>query len=995
MSRLNKPFIIGILLTVLLAASCAIVSAHDDFTVDDISSFEELIDYETYLNRHLEQGAVRPNYEIYVFGEDYVSTNMDADVVYVAENKTLAVRTDDWGYIAWEVEVPEAGFYNIELHYLSVEGRGISIERSLEINGEIPFEGANYLVFPRVWGDAEEIRMDNQGNELRPLQKEFSVWQTKVLDDSMGDYLEPYSFYLEEGLNRIVLHSRREPMLVDYLRIFQVDKIPTYAEKEEEYRAKGYKEARDVFIKLQERDSTYRSESTISPMFDQGDPTMEPYHPALIRLNMIGGDSWSQTGQWVRWDFEVPADGLYKIAIKGKQNLQRGSFSNRRVYIDGQVPFSEVQAVRFPYNANYIMNVLGPEGEDTPYLFYLTEGKHSITLEVVLGDLVEVIRTIENSVYELNSTYRQIVMITSPTPDPMRTYELPKRIPGLIESLLEQAEVVSEIAVALEAYTGQKGGATVILQDLSRQLRDLARNPDTIPSRLAEFRDNLGSLGTWLLSVREQPLAVDYLIIASPEQELPSATATFRERMEHEAKAFSASYTHNYQLVGDVHEGDGDGEPLKVWIGWGRDQAQILKRLIENNFTPQTGIPVNLELVSMGVLLPATLAGRGPDVAMGVPSAQPINFAFRGGVVDLAELPGFEEVASRFMPSALVPFQFRDNFYALPDQQSFLMMFYRKDILYELGLSVPNTWDEVFDIIPVLQKRNMEFGLPYSVPAKSMSGAIGDVSGTIGSLASSGGVLTLLSFLHQKGEELFIEDGIATNLDHEVAVEAFSRWTELYELYKLPLDYNASNRFRMGEMPLLITDYGFYNQLQVFAPELRGKWDFTLVPGTVQPDGTIDRSTPVGTGQTGSIIMSSSEKVDQAWEFLKWWTSTEVQTEFGRQIESVLGPAGRYATANVEALAGLPWSVEEYNKLIAQWKWTRGVPEVPGGYMIGRYLDNAFRQVVYNNKPARDTLVDYNRLINEEITRKRIEFELPTSLEELDPEDRRLYWVED
>jgi len=108
----------------------------------------------------------------------------------------------------------------------------------------------------------------------------------------------------------------------------------------------------------------------------------------------------------------------------------------------------------------------------------------------------------------------------------------------------------------------------VILQDLSRQLRDLARNPDTIPSRLAEFRDNLGSLGTWLLSVREQPLAVDYLIIASPEQELPSATATFRERMEHEAKAFSASYTHNYQLVGDVHEGDGDGEPLKVWIGW-------------------------------------------------------------------------------------------------------------------------------------------------------------------------------------------------------------------------------------------------------------------------------------------------------------------------------------------------------------------------------------------------------------------------------------------
>ena len=75
---------------------------------------------------------------------------------------------------------------------------------------------------------------------------------------------------------------------------------------------------------------------------------MEPYHPALIRLNMIGGDSWSKVGQWVRWDFEVPEDGLYKIAIKGKQNQIRSWFSNRRIYIDGEVPFEEMNAVRFP-----------------------------------------------------------------------------------------------------------------------------------------------------------------------------------------------------------------------------------------------------------------------------------------------------------------------------------------------------------------------------------------------------------------------------------------------------------------------------------------------------------------------------------------------------------------------------------------------------------------------------------------------------------------------
>lgn len=990
---------IGIILTIFVYP--AITNARDDFR-EDVSAFEAMVDYGYYLDQYISRGTATPNHQMFLFGSKYSGTDMDLELIYSDENHGYAVRTTDVGYIEWEAVVPEAGLYNIEVHYYPIEGQGTTIERELSINGQVPFEGAAYLNFTRVWGDGEEIRKDNQGNELRPLQVEHPSWQSKILDDSRGNYMEPYYFFLNEGVNTLRLTSRREPMLIDYVRIFQAEEPRTYSRVLESHLKDGQSGARDVFIKLQERDSTVRSGPTLAPQGELGDPTLEPYDTVLMRLNMIGGDSWSQVGQWISWDFEVPTDGFYQIGIKAKQNLLRGAFSNRRILIDGEVPFQEVEAVRFPYSAGYLMNVPGVAETGEPYLFYLTKGKHTITMEVVLGDMVDVIRTLEESVYDLNSIYRQIVMITSPTPDPMRTYNLPKRIPGLLDGLREQAEIVEGVAIALEEYTGQKGGATVILQDLTRQLRTLASNPDSIPTRLAKFRDNLGGLGTWLLDTRSQPLAIDYLVVASPEQVMPEATATFAERMKHEIRALGSSYLHDYSMVGDVYESE--EEPLKVWLGWGRDQAQILKRLIENSFTPRTGVPVNLELVSMGVLLPATVAGRGPDVAMGVSTAQPMNFAFRGGVVDLSEMPDIDDVTSRFMRSALIPFAFRDSLYALPDQQPFMMLFYRTDILHELGLEIPNTWDDVLDIIPVLQKRNMEFGLPFSVPPKAMSGAIGDVSSTIGSLTSSGGVLNMLTFLNQNGEELFVEDGIATNLDHEYAVEAFSLWTDLYELYKLPLDYNASNRFRMGEMPLVIANYNLYNELQVFAPELRGKWGFTLMPGTVLPDGTIDRSTPGGArstsggsaqaGQTGTMILASSKRVDAAWEFLKWWTSDEVQVEFGRQIESVLGPAGRYPTANVHALSSLPWSVNEYEKLLAQWEWVRGVPEVPGGYMIGRHLDNAFRKVVYENKPARDILVDYNRLINEEIERKRIEFGLPTTLDELEDEYRKQYWVD-
>ncbi len=927
--------------------------------------------------------------------ENFSYADTDIEVLNTFEGTDDSVIiSPEKGYIEWEVEVKEAGLYNIGIKYYPVEGNFSEIERELLINGEKPFDEAGYLTFCRVWEDAEEIKKDNQGNELRPSQREHPMWQEVAFQDSLGNYQESFKFYLKKGKNKISLVSRKEPMAIDYIKIYQEEQVLSYKDISSTYDQKGYQPTNGVFIKLQERDVTYKSSSTLYPILDKGDPTLEPYHHVLIRLNAIGGMSWDQHGEWIAWEFEVPEDGLYKIAIKGIQDINRGYYANRKFYIDDKVPFDEMKAIRFPYSPNYQMYVLGSEEEgEEPYLYYLEKGKHSLKLEVVLGDLVEIIRTVEDSLYELNNVYRKIIMVTSPTPDPMRTYQLEKRIPGLIEKLDEQGKVIKGLVQALEVYTGQKGGYTVILVDLARQLEDLARDPESIPGRLSGLRDNLAGLGNWLLGASKQPLMIDYIIVASPEQKMPKTEATFMQTLKHEVKAFISSFTHNYKLVGDVYNADleKDGkeiQPLTVWIGSGRDQAQILKKMIENDFTAKTGIPVNLELTSNAVLLPATLAGEGPDVALQVPPAQPINFAIRGAVVDLTQFPDFEEVATRFKRSAFVPFGFRDSMYALPEQQVFPMLFYRKDILEEKGLEVPQTWDDMLKIIPELQKDNLTCGLPLSVPPKYVDLGVGQVSSSAGSLSANGGVMTLLTFLYQNGEELYIEDGIATNLESEIAVDSFNRWTELYELYDLPLQYDAQNRFRSGEMPIILTGYTFYNMMTVFAPELRGKWDFTLVPGTLKADGTIDRSVPSGSGSEvggpGCIIMENSKNKEGAWEFLKWWNSTDAQLEYALEQESIIGPMARYPAANVEVLQRLPWSVENYEKITEQWEWVKGVPEIPGGYMIGRYLDNAFRKVIYRNEPARDTLLDYNRMINEEILRKRKEFGFETDINELD-----------
>lgn len=970
-----------ICVTCLFSPSPAAVAATADFDVE--------IEYSEYLSKH--QGAERPAIEILVPLTGYAATDMSIATLENFEGRPgQSLWTDEYGFVEWEVDVPAEGLYNIGIVYFPVEGNNSDIQRQIEINGEIPFFGARHLSFPRVWVDAGKPRVDNRGNQIRAPLAEEPIWQEAMLRDHMGYYMDPYLFYFRAGVNRIRLISQKEPMVLGEIKLFQAERPPSYDELLASYAQAGYQPAKDFFLKIQAEDTKYKSEQTLYPVHDKGDPSLEPYHPVQIRLNSIGGYSWQRPGQWVSWEFEVPEDGLYMIALKAKQNLRRGTYSNRRLLIDGKVPFAEADAVRFRYTTMYDMKVLGAEERGEPYLFYLTAGKHELKLEVVLGDLADIVRRTEESLYEINRMYRSILAVTSAAPDPLRDYRLEKRVPKVIENLKVQSAVIAGLSKELVEYTGQRGDHIAVLDQLAWQLNNMADRPDTIPRRLSEYRDNIGALGTWILQTCEQPLQLDYIIVASPGSKMPRATPSIWELALHEIKAYFGSYVFDYEQVGNVYDPSDpeyfERKPLTVWMSSGRDQAQQLKMMIEDTFTPSTGIPVNLELVNMGVLLPATLAGRGPDVALGVPTSDPMNLALRGAVVDLTQFADFRDVKERFMESSFVPFTFRDSVYALPEQQQFPVLFYRKDILQELGLEVPQTWDDVIRIIPELQKRYMEFGLPVSDERLRRSFNaydIGMATSGAGSLAVHRGVLTFLIFLYQRGGELYLPDGVASALDSEESVAAFRLWTNLYELYKLPLQYDAANRFRIGEMPILIDNYGLYNFLSVFAPEIKGRWDFTLVPGTVRADGTIDRTVPASCelGGAGCIILSHAEDKEAAWEFLKWWTSTETQVRYGRELESLLGPAARYSTANVEALTSLPWTVDELRKLNEQWQYVKGVPEVPGGYMTGRHLDNAFRKVVYQKKEARKTLLDYVRVIDEELELKRKEFGLETDIE--------------
>lgn len=914
--------------------------------------------YAAYLSEHGD--AARPDRQIVLEAADYSRTE-GSSFEKLADYEGMegqSLLTGETGRVEWNVHIPEAGFYNLSMLYYPVPGKSSAIERALYIDGQLPFREAAYLQFDRIWDNQlDGLMEDNQGNDLRPRQIEQPRWSEKAFQDSDGYENEPFLFFFSEGAHTLTLEASREPVVIKQLKLYKQPVPPSYAELKQQMDSEGVLPSSSQLLTIEGEAATAKSSPTLYPLSERSSAAVHPYSSSKIKINTIGGLNWRIPGQWIEWEIDVPETGLYKMAFKTQQNYVRGIYSTRRLTIDGVVPFTEMAKVPFRYQSGYRLDVLGG---DEAYLFNLEKGRHVVRLEVSLGEFAPLIREVEESLYSLNSMYRKILMITGTKPDEYRDYQLDKKVPDLLEVFGTERDRLRGIAGRLVELSGQSSDQEALLKTMAAQLGELIEDPDTIPRRLTAYKTNTGGLGTWVQQAREQPLEIDALYLASPDKQFPEKGMGVGSKIKHETATFLASFFTDYNQIGNVSE-EGDQKSVTVWIGSGRDQANTMKAMIDETFTSATGINVNLKLVNMSTLLPATLAGQGPDVAMQIGNDLPVNFAMRNAAADLTQFADFVEVEERFRESAMVPFRYDGGAYALPETQTFNMLFYRKDILEELHLQVPQTWDEVSTLLAVLSKNHMQFGLPVvaqsaiqgqNIPPNSMYAAL----------------------LFQNGGQFYRSGGAESDLNSRTGIETFKQWTEFYTDYKLEREYDFANRFRTGEMPFGIADYTLYNQLSVFAPEIRGMWGFVPIPGTVQADGTLDRT--VSSGGSGVIMMEKAKDKDASWEFMKWWTSEETQTVFGREMEGLMGAAARYPTANIKALDSLPWPVEDYANLKAQFEWAEGVPEVPGGYFTGRHLFNAFYKTVVGEVEARESIMDYVQYIQDEISTKRKEFGL-------------------
>ena len=938
----------------------------------DVEGMERVGTYTGYLNEHADAQDMTCEAEIDLF--DYASSGK-VEVYTNYEGTDKALFTDTDSSVSFHVQVPQTGYYNLYMEYLIPESRGVAAERGVRINGEFPFEDAQNITFTRIWTDGGEVKTDNQGNQIRPTQIEVYDWQSSCFEDDMGYITEPYRFYLEKGDNEITLEAENEPMIIRKFMVAPVSVIQSY----EEYVAK-YPDISDQAMTagyiqmIQGEDSTLRSESSLYAKYDRSSPTTYPNSVTNTVLNYVGGDTWRSSGQWIEWEFEVPEDGYYNIMIKGRQNYSRGSVSSRTVYIDGEIPFSEMKEISYAYSNDWECKNLADEN-GIPYNFYLTKGTHTIRLEATLGGVGPILEELEDSTYRVNQIYRKILVYTGANPDRYRDYYIEANYPEVMEAMELESKRLFKIVDDTVSYSGQKADNIAAAQTVAQQMERFCEKPNKITLEFTTFKDNITALGTASLNMSEMKLDIDYLVVSGTGVTPKKDQANIFTKLWHETKSFFASFFVDYNSVGDVYDESADDEVVKVWILTGRDQGTILKSMVDDTFTPESGVKVNVEIVDPTALLNAVLAGRGPNVVLSVGADQPVNYALRGAAEDITQFNDWEEVLSHYTPSSYEQYGLDGHIYAIPETQTFNVMFYRKDVLEEMGLEVPDTWQELIEMLPTIQGNNLSVGIPTAAGSSSTTTATTAVASNVPDLS------LYFTLLYQYGGDMYNEMGTKTTVDDEAGIRAFDDYVRYFNDYGLPTIYDFVSRFRSGEMPIGISAYSTYNTLMVSAPEIRGLWDFTLIPGTeyTNPDGTtyIDRSDFI-TGSATMMIATEDESLKQkSWEFMKWWAKPDTQVRFGREIEALLGSSARYATANKDAFEQLSWSSDDIKVLSEQWDQTVGIREVPGGYYTGRHITNAIRKVINDKDDTRETIIDYSIKINEEIEKKRNEFGLP------------------
>ncbi len=936
-----------------------------------IPHFQEQEPYYMEQLGNWQQAGAEPANEAIVIPANEVSGHSEGQELnigaFAGRDSVLIWQNEKENWIEYKFQIEEAALYQMSISYYSYpherDGNRSEIRAEakigIQINGHYPFREAKSLALYRKFHDDFPLKLNSLGEDMRPRAIQVYEWIEAKIHDISGAYATPLLWYMEEGIHTLRI-STDDSVILERITLERPDDVLEYAQKKLQYPDTKPLNAEVITIEAEQ----VSHKNTVSVQVRSSkDAAMTPKTEGKRRFNSLGGTGWRTGGHEVAWEFMVDEPGLYTIALRKLQNFDPGHSVFRTILIDGEIPFVELENYRFAYQKNWEGKLLSNE-EGEPFQFYLEKGKHSLTMRATYAPYQGLLMETENVIQYLNVVSQELFSLTGGNVDSQRTWRVAEQYPELLEQLKVIQDKLHQLEQIAIDVNGNKDNVSTMLGTSAEDIASLLQEPNEIPNNRDRISSIQSSVGNTRILITAVPLQLDTIYVIPSGAELPKMKANFWERAVQGIKNFYYSFIQTNLVSND------DDEVLQVWMKYGRDYVDLMQEMVDQYFTPQTGIQVRVNLLpSEQVLVLANSAGEQPDVALGLGEGQPVNYGLRDAAVALSDFNDFEQIASQFAPGALMPYVYDGNYYGLPITQSFQMLYYRKDILDKLSLDVPQTWQDVYDMLPTLGQHYYDFFIPQSI---------------------------YTAMLYQYGADFYNESSTGAGLNTTEAYEAFRHYTDLYSIYGIPEQVSSFyQHFRDGDMPIGIADFNTYVELSVGAPELTGWWGMVPLPGVEQSDGEIVRwaggnasalaqglegqttTSEVGTGgQTSAMIFKKSDKQQEAWTFLQWLLSADTQQEFGATLESLYGVAFRWNTANLDAFIQLPWSSQELEPILEQWRWYRGIPNIPGSYFISREFQNAWNRTVLSGQNYRSSLQEAQRNIDREIKRKETEFGL-------------------
>ncbi len=901
--------------------------------------------------------------------------------------------TGEYTGFIWEVNIPQDGFYSFAIEYLSMSNNNSlgTPTRELSINGEVPFAEAVNLEFKKWYVDENTPTKNITEDDVAPNQIEVREWAIAQVRDREGYYMENFRVYLKKGMNQIALNYSSVDMFLGDVIIKAPDVIDDYATVSSQYPIQAG-DGDQIVASFQAEYSEHhfkadpsitgwvkRKSSNMLKATANKNTTVTPFESGYTRLNQMGGETnWNGSRDSLTWAITVPEDGLYKIAIRVCNNGNIGMPVYRQIYLDGEIPFSEMVAYKFPYAFSFYTETLQAE-DGAPFLFYLTKGTHELRLETVMGELGDAALMFYKQTEELNLIIRAINKILGENPDTNYNYRLETRIPELIptlEGLIESFEVLIEkLKIACETDSSSLINELKVAIDT---LTEAIKDPVEIPDNMGDITGIQTSLGSWITILENSALMIDYFEIGQPNAQFKDEKLSFWKELKNIWDSFIVSFTKDYNAVFDELIAEGS-EVVEIWLSRDREYADMMLALMNQEYTADNEFAIKLRIVpgqidfgSFNLLLLSLMSNQGPDMVWGCGSGSPVNYAIRGVGYDITQFDDYQAIVDdRFVPATMQDLTYEDNspdtldgVFGLPETSGMSVAFYRTDIFAELGIEPPKTWDEYFDdILPVFYQENY-LGIP--------SGA-----GT---------------FLIQMNGWPYRANYRLSGLDSELYYSAFEKDVSQYFIYGIDKAVNAWQGFRDGDVPYMTGSFGTYTQLMVAAPELLGKWAMTALPGMYDELGVLNRAVMGADAGTAIAIFADRDnyktdedynrKVGYCWEIMKWWTSYETQTTYASMVDAKFGQENRWASANKNAFLDLWTNPQERALVEDMYNWYVSTHIVLGSYQQDRYSGFAFNQVVIQGLSARDSIDQMIEYINPELVRKQLQYGITPANEE-------------